>query len=102
MNRGIYSVGMVVGLCTVELHFPDAQSLKSKRRILSSLKTRLQGRFNISVAEIGENDLWQKSIVGIATVANEAGHVHQTLDHVLNAIRVNTSLELLRSQIEVL
>jgi len=95
-------VGMVVGLCTVELHFPDALSLKSKRKILVSLKTKLQNRFNISVAEIDENDLWQKSILGIATVANEASRVNQTLDHVLNDIRANHSLELLRSQIEIL
>ncbi len=93
---------MIVGLCMVELHFPDAQSLKSKRKILVSLKTRLQNRFNISIAEIDENELWQKSILGIASVANETARVNQTLDHVLNDIRTNPSLELLQSQIEVL
>jgi len=93
---------MVVGLCTVELHFPDSLSLKSKRKVLVSLKAKLQKRFNIAVAEVGENDLWQKSIVGIVTVANESSRVNQTLDHVLNDIRKNPSLELLRSQIEVL
>jgi uncharacterized protein YlxP (DUF503 family) len=95
-------MAMIVGLCTVELHFPDAQSLKSKRKILVSLKTRLQNRFNISVAEIDDNHLWQKAILGIASVANETARVNQTLDHVLNDIRANPSLELLRSQIEVL
>ncbi len=95
-------MGMIVGLCTVELHFPDAQSLKGKRKILVSLKTRLQNRFNISIAEIDENELWQKSILGIASVANETARVNQTLDHVLNDIRTNPSLELLQSQIEVL
>ena len=95
-------MAMIVGLCTVELHFPDAQSLKSKRKILVSLKTRLQNRFNISVAEIDDNHLWQKTILGIASVANETARVHQTLDHVINEIRANPSLELLRSQIEVL
>ena len=93
---------MIVGLCTVELHFPDAQSLKSKRKILVSLKTRLQNRINISIAEIDENHLWQKAILGIASVANETARVNQTLDYVLNDIRANPSLELLRSQIEVL
>jgi len=93
---------MIVGLCTVELHFPEAQSLKSKRKILVSLKTKLQNRFNISIAEIDENHLWQKTILGIASVANETARVNQTLDHVLNDIRANPSLELLRSQIEVL
>jgi uncharacterized protein YlxP (DUF503 family) len=95
-------MGMIVGLCTVELHFPEAQSLKNKRKILVSLKTRLQNRFNISVAEIDESHLWQKAIVGIATVANETARVNQTLDHVLNDIRANPSIELVRSQIELL
>ena len=95
-------MGMIVGLCTVELHFPDSQSLKNKRKILVSLKTRLQNRFNISVAEIDENHLWQKVILGIASVANDTARVNQTLDRVLNDIRANPSLELLRSKIELL
>jgi len=95
-------MGMIVGLCTVELHFPDAQSLKGKRKILVSLKTKLQNRFNISIAEIDESQLWQKAILGIASVANETARVNQTLDHVLNDIRANPSLQLLRAQIELL
>ena len=95
-------MGMIIGLCTVELHFPEAQSLKCKRKILVSLKTKLQNRFNIFIAEIDESHLWQKAILGIASVANETARVNQTLDHVLNDIRANPSLELLRSQIELL
>jgi uncharacterized protein YlxP (DUF503 family) len=95
-------MGMMVGLCTVELHIPNVQSLKGKRQVLSSLTTRLRNRFNISVAEIDEQDLWQKAILGIAYVANDTGRVNQTLEQALNLIRANPSLELLRSQIEVL
>ncbi|MEJ2230838.1 MAG: DUF503 domain-containing protein, partial [Nitrospirales bacterium] len=90
-------MGIMVGLCTVELHIPDVQSLKGKRQVLSSLTTRIRNRFNVSIAEIDEHDLWQKSILGIACVANEAGRVNQILDQVLNLIRANPSLELLRS-----
>ena len=93
---------MVVGLCTVELYLPDGHSLKAKRQVLSSLKTRLRGRFNISVAEVGEQDLWQKSVLGIACVSNETGRVNQVLDQVLNVIRANPSSELLQSRIEML
>ncbi len=93
---------MIVGLCTVELHIPDAQSLKGKRQVLQSLKTRLRNRFNISFAEIEEQDLWQKAIVGMACVANDTARVNHTLDQVLNVIKANRSLELLRSHIEIL
>ncbi len=78
---------MIVGLCTVELFIPDGHSLKDKRRILQSLKTRVRDKFNVSVAEVGEQDLWQKAILGLACVANESVHVNQVLDQVLNLIR---------------
>ena len=93
---------MVIGLCTVELHFPDGHSLKAKRQILSSLKSRLRGKFNISVAEVDDQDLWQKAVLGIVSVANESGRVNQVLDQALNTIKSNPSLELLRSHIELL
>ena len=93
---------MVVGLCTVELHFPDSHSLKSKRQILSSVKTRIRGRLNVSVAEVGDQELWQKSVLGIACVANKTSRVNQVLDQALNLIESNLSLEVLRSQIEFL
>ena len=93
---------MVIGVCTVELHFPDAHSLKAKRQILSSLKTRLRGKFNVSVAEVDDHDLWQKAVVGMACVANESGRVNQVFDQALNTIKFNPSLELLRSHIELL
>lgn len=95
-------MGMIVGVCTVELHFPEPQSLKGKRQVLKSLTTRLRGRFNIAVAEVDEHDLWQKAILGIACVANESGVVNKTLDQVLNVIQENPSLQLLRSHIELL
>jgi uncharacterized protein len=93
---------MVVGLCTVELHIPEAQSLKGKRQVLKSLTARLRNRFNVTVAELDEQDLWQKAILGIACIANEAGVVNRTLDQVLNVIRGNPSIHLLRSHIELL
>lgn len=93
---------MVIGLCTVELHFPEGHSLKAKRQILSSVKTRLRGKFNVSVAEVEDQELWQKAILAIVCVANESGRVNHVLDQVLNTLKANPSLELLRSHIELL
>lgn len=93
---------MVVGLCTVELYLPNGHSLKDKRRILSSVKTRVCQKFNVSLAEVGEQDLWQKAVLGIACVANEAGYVSSVLQQVVNVIRANPALELLDSRIELL
>jgi uncharacterized protein len=93
---------VIVGLCTVELYIPDGHSLKDKRRILQSLKTRVRDKFNVSVAEVGEQELWQKAILGLACVANETAHVNQVLDQVVNLIRAVPTVQLVRSHIELL
>lgn len=93
---------MIVGVCTVELYFPDSQSLKAKRQVLLSVKDRLRDKFNVSIAEVGDQDLWQKAVLGLASVANEQQHVNQVLDQCLNVIRSNPALELIKSQIEFL
>ena len=93
---------MIVGVCTVELFIPEGQSLKSKRQVVNSLKERLRGKFNISVAEVDGQDLWQKTVLGIACVANETGYVNQVLDQVLNQIRSLPTVEIVQSRIELL
>ena len=93
---------MVVGVCTIDLHLPGIGSLKGKRQILLSLKERIQHRFNVSIAEVDGNDLWQRAVLGIACVANDGRHVTRSLEAVLNVVRANPSVELVRHQMELL
>ncbi|HSN04284.1 DUF503 domain-containing protein [Nitrospira sp. NS4] len=93
---------MVVGVCTVELFIPESQSLKDKRQVLHSLKDRLRGKFNLSVAEVEDQDLWQKAVLGMACVANDAGHVEQVLEQALNVIKGVPAVELVRAHRELL
>ena len=93
---------MIVGLCTVELYIPDGHSLKAKRQVLLSLKDRLRDKFNVSVAEVGDQDLWQKAVLGIACVANEGAYVNQVLDQAVNLIRSVPAIELVQFRIELL
>ena len=93
---------MIVGLCTVELYLPESQSLKAKRQVLLSVKDRVRDRFNVSIAEVGDQDLWQKAVLGIASVANERKHVNQVLDQVVNLIRSIPMVDLIQCQIEFL
>ena len=74
---------MPVGLLTLELHFPEAQSLKDKRQVLRSLKDRLRRQFNVAVAELDFQDTWQSSVVGVVTLSNEEQHVEEVLQKVL-------------------
>lgn len=70
---------MPIGLLTLELHIPDARSLKDKRQVLRSLKDRLRDRFNVAVAELDHQELWQRARVGVAAVSNDAHHLEQSL-----------------------
>lgn len=93
---------MVVGLCTVELFISGSQSLKDKRQVLHSLKDRLHGKFNLSVAEVEGQDLWQKAVLGMACVANEGGYVNQVLEQALNVIKGMPAVEVVRTKLELL
>ncbi|MEY4526523.1 MAG: hypothetical protein RL768_242 [Nitrospirota bacterium] len=93
---------MVVGVCTVELWIPESQSLKDKRQVLHSLKDRLRGKFNLSVAEVDGQDLWQKAVLGMACVANDGSHVEQVLEQALNVMKSMPAVEVVRVHRELL
>ena len=93
---------MVVGVCTVELWIPESQSLKDKRQVLHSLKDRLRGKFNLSVAEVDGLDLWQKAVLGMACVANDGSHVEQVLEQALNVMKSMPVVEVVRVHRELL
>ncbi len=70
---------MVIGVITIELHLPSANSLKAKRKIVLSLKDRLKAKFNLSVAELDDNDLWQRCVLGMAIIANDKVYANNVL-----------------------
>jgi uncharacterized protein YlxP (DUF503 family) len=73
---------MFVGVLRLTLHLPAPGSLKSKRHLLRSALDRVKARFNVSIAEVGANDLWQRAVVGVAAVGNDQPFVNETLDKV--------------------
>lgn len=93
---------MVVGLCTVELFIAGSQSLKDKRQVIHGLKDRLRGKFNLSIAEVDGQDLWQKAVLGMACVANDGSYVNQVLEQALNMIKSMSTVEVVRTQLELL
>lgn len=95
-------MGIIVGLCTIELFIPESQSLKDKRQVLLSLKDRLREKFNLSVAEVDGQDLWQKAVLGLVCVANEGRYVNQVCDQALNLIRNVPAVEIVQSRVELL
>jgi uncharacterized protein len=73
---------MFVGILRLALHLPDPGSLKSKRHLLRSALDRVKARYNVSIAEVADNDLWQRSVVAVAAVGNDHAFVNETLDKV--------------------
>jgi hypothetical protein len=80
---------MVIGSCTIELYLPGNGSLKGKRRILKPILSRLRREFNLSTAEIANNDVWQSSEIACVTVANDPGRVHSVLERAVRWIETH-------------
>ena len=90
---------MAVVLLTVEFHFPFARSLKDKRMILRSLKDRAK-KFNVGVAELDHQDLWQRATLGVVTVATDGAHAERELQAVADELeRVEPGL-ITRTELE--
>jgi len=77
---------MFVGVLRLTLYLPDPGSLKSKRHLIRSAIDRVKARFNVSIAEVAENDLWQKSVIGVAAVGNDHAFVNESLDKVADFV----------------
>jgi uncharacterized protein YlxP (DUF503 family) len=94
---------MNVGTCRVKLRFPENLSLKGKRQILKSLITRLRSKFNVSVAEVDDNDLWQLATLGIACVSNNKRYTNEVLSKAVDfIINGRFELEIVDYEIEIL
>ena len=89
-----------VGILSVELHFPEAGSLKGKRRFVRSAKAQLQHRFGAAVAEVDHHDLWQRAGLTVTCVARELRELERLLDDAERYLR-GQEYELLRADREV-
>jgi len=93
---------VVIGLLTLELHFPGARSLKDKRQALRSLMDRLRKQYNVSVAEVEHQDLWQRSRVAVVAVNTDHGHLDSTLDRIAGEAAGSRDVELVHAEREEL
>ena len=92
---------MVIGVCRVELSIPDSFSLKDKRRVLKSIITRIRNRFNVSISEIEDNDMWQRAIIGISSISNNAHYTNKVLNEVINYLQKERNIIILDYSIEL-
>jgi hypothetical protein len=93
---------VVVGVCRVDLRIPGNASLKGKRKVLRKIIDRVKNRYNISISEIGDNDLWQRSQLGLSVVGNDSRHINSSLDKIINFIEGMNVAEIIDSEIEII
>ncbi len=86
---------MTVGVLRIELAILEAQSLKDKRRVLKSIKEKMINRFHVSAAEVDEQDIWQRAVLGVAFVANEGRFVQSCLDKIIDWVRMQRGVTLI-------
>jgi uncharacterized protein YlxP (DUF503 family) len=74
---------MIVGVCRITLMVPESHSLKEKRMVLRRIKDRVRNKFNVAIAEVGDQDAWQSAQLGFAVVANELGFTQSVVQKIL-------------------
>jgi len=92
---------MTVGICLLELHLLDKpQNIKEKRRIVRQIKDKLKNSFPLSVAEVGNQDLYHLFTLGMATVAAEQKDAQAVLQKALNYLDSNPGIEIIHQLLE--
>ncbi len=94
---------MHIGVCRVSLFLPGVQSLKGKRQIARSLTSRIQNKFNVAVAEVEDQELWQRLTLGICCISNDSNHANQILSNVVSFVESqHRDLEVLDYETEII
>jgi len=94
---------MNVGVCKIGLRLPENMSLKGKRRVLKSITSQLRNRFNVAVAEVDDNELWQLATLGVCCLSNDKRYTNEVLSKVAASIANGRfDVEMLGYEIEIL
>ena len=94
---------MNIGALQVRLRLPENHSLKGKRKVVKSIISQVSSKFNVSVAEVDDHDMWQVATIGVSCVSNEGRHANEILSTVIDFIeRVRGDAEVLDYEIEIL
>ena len=93
---------MPVGLLTIDLHLPGCRSLKGKRRIVRRVIDRIRNRFNVSVAEVDHQDLWQRTTVAVAVVSNDYKFSDSVLTRVVKQVEGDANVQVVEYNLTML
>jgi uncharacterized protein YlxP (DUF503 family) len=92
---------MIVAAACLTLIIPENDSLKGKRKVVKSLIAKVQHKFEVAIAEVGDNDLWQKARIGVALVGNDPQLLHTRLSQIMKYMENQHLAEIIDSQVEL-
>jgi len=93
---------MVVGTLKIEFMLFDNRSLKGKRKVVRSMVDKVKSRFNVSIAEVGSNDKWQKIELGISAVGNDRRHIDASLNHILDFLDALYLAQIVNTEMDII
>lgn len=89
-----------MAICVLELHIPGATSLKAKRQVIKSLVQRLRNRFNVSVSEVGSQDLWQRAELGMAVICHNGAGADSIMEKLFAFVEEENRVAIIGSRLE--
>ncbi len=94
---------MHVGVCRIMLHLPESGSLKDKRQVARSLSAHIRNKFNVAVAEVEDQELWQRLTLAVCCVSTDPAHANEMVSKVVAFVEESRrDLELLDFQTEII
>ena len=93
---------MVVGIGSITFRLHECRSLKSKRKIIKSIVAQVRNKFNVSIAEVGFNDVYQRSEIGFALVGNNRQVLNSKMDKLLNMVEALGLAEIIDTDLEII
>ena len=92
---------MLVALCSFDLRIPESHSLKQKRHVLKTLTASLRSRFNVAVAEVDHQDLWQRSTIAVSAVAGDGYQLKKVMHQVERHIDTFPAVEVIAAALSL-
>jgi len=92
---------MVVGVLRLTLVVHGAHSLKEKRHAVRKIVDRVRARYNVSIAEVGENDVWQRAVLGVSAVANDRSFINEVLDKIVRDVETIGVADIVSREMEI-
>lgn len=93
---------MLIGVCRVTISIPESFSLKEKRKVKRSIVDRVRAKFNVSIAEVESQEIWNELVLGISMVSTESKHIYEVMSEIIKLIEEQKEAELIDYEIDIL